>query len=111
MGRVIALVAGAVLIVAIITVAILVINRRASRARALEQGLPVKGDMSGRQERQLLAANQAATSLFRRLLESNLVLDSTYVSDADRKEIEAWLTSNAVTITMAATTRKEVHWR
>lgn len=93
MGKAIAVVIGLVVIAAIIAAAALLMHRRATRLETLKQGLPDKGDLSARQERRLIAANQLAAGIMHSLLTPppDLAWDSTILSPSHRREIQQWL--------------------
>lgn len=93
MGKVVAVIIGLVVIAAIVAVVALILNRRATRLETLERGLPVKGDLSAKQEQKLIAANQMAARIMHRMLTrpAGLTLDSTLLSSQDRTDIELWL--------------------
>src|SRR6186713_472942 len=98
MGKVAITVGGILIAIGIIAFVFLILNRRATRLETLERGLPLKGDLTAKQERRLIAANQAAANVMHQLLWQPLDLTSqaSFLSGTDRAAIEEWLQTHHV---------------
>lgn len=84
---------------------------RTERERAKERGWAVKGDMNGRDEQILIAANDQAAAIFWRLLRgapgpSETWTDVDVLSTTSRDQIHDWLTSRPSPQTTPPSTKR-----
>jgi len=96
MGKAIVIGLVIVVIAAILAGVAMWMRTRDSKDTALEKGLPLKGDLTARQERRILEANDKAADVMHQLLYQPLgmSLESTLLSTTDRAAIETWLREN-----------------
>ena len=82
-----------IIIVAIIAMVVIYFRRKQGREKALASGWAVKGDLSASQEKQIMAENNHAAIIFRRMLApvSDWGSDMTILNREDRQSVEAWI--------------------
>lgn len=68
-------------------------NHRREQRERLKSGLPLKGDLTRRQEQELQSRILSAESIMRTALEpgKDLTKDLSYLSETDRTAMEKWL--------------------